>query len=237
MTVSRCSFHNIVHTALYVDAGSAFGSGPQITANSFNQCPTGIRFYGGTLPQSHGTISGNVFENGATAIYVSRVGTSLTLRHNQFIGMTSYGVRNDDSGGTVDARYNWWGEADGPGGQGTGSGSPVSQYVNFANYWTQQNENTQGVFNVVAQRRGDTKVVDIYYDIEGDPGTTYTVNVLVSSSGGEPYTLNPASSSLSGAVGSGQPVGTSHHIEWDATVDDTGQYTDKMRVKVTADRE
>ncbi|RLF48864.1 MAG: hypothetical protein DRN20_03615, partial [Thermoplasmata archaeon] len=35
---------------------------------------------------------------------------------------------------TIDARYNWWGSSDGPGGAGPGSGDNVTEYVDYSNY-------------------------------------------------------------------------------------------------------
>jgi hypothetical protein len=37
---------------------------------------------------------------------------------------------------TVDARYNWWGDASGPSGFGPGTGGSVSQWVNYTPWLT-----------------------------------------------------------------------------------------------------
>lgn len=52
---------------------------------------------------------------------------------NSITGNTSYGVQNTTSSLTVNAEYNWWGDASGPyhATNPTGTGNPVSNYVDF----------------------------------------------------------------------------------------------------------
>ncbi len=207
------------------------GSREIIYANRFENCPTGIRYQGGPSAGSYGYIYGNTFTNGAIAIMVSKVGTSVDVHHNLFNGMTSYGVQNTDTT-SVNAQNNWWGSTNGPTGV---RGSPASTNVVYANYWTTPTQNTQGVWNVFAQRKAGTMLVDIYYDLIGDAGHTYHVTIEASTSGGAPYTISPASQTLSGAVGNGVSPGENLHAVWDASTG--GPYTDTSRVKVTADLE
>ena len=78
-------------------------------------------------------------------------------------------------------------------------------------------------------------LVDVYYDLIGDVGSTYRVSMAASTTGGEPYTLPPSSGSVSGAIGSGVAPANGLHILWDAAANGGGGYTAQMRVKVSAD--
>ncbi|KPJ72140.1 hypothetical protein AMJ52_07270, partial [candidate division TA06 bacterium DG_78] len=56
------------------------------------------------------------------------------INYNNIIDNFEYGVLNEDSNVTVDARYNWWGDASGPyhpDSNPGGLGDSVSDYVNF----------------------------------------------------------------------------------------------------------
>ena len=238
LIVKRCLLQYAYQTGVYVQP-----TGPNLTeivwGNTFDYCPVGIKYDGGTSASVSGQINGNLFEHCSTAIMVDRVNTSLAVHYNRFNTVSTYGVQSTDPTKTVDARQNWWGSATGPGPVGPGSGAPVSAYVDYSNWWTSdsQSPQPQGVWNVLAQRRGDSRLVDIYYDIAGDSGTSYQVNIAVSTTGGEPYTIRPSTRSLSGAVGTGILPEFGHHILWDANADGFSGYTDKMRIKVTADLE
>ena len=65
-------------------------------------------------------------ENGANPL----IGGSLADA-NDIFGNTSYGVHNTDSSVLIMARYNYWGDPDGP---NAGQGDRVSDYVNFSHY-------------------------------------------------------------------------------------------------------
>lgn len=88
------------------------------------------------------------------------------------------------------------------------------------------------VTNVVAQQRPDTKLVDIYYDVEDDDGDLLKIRIEVSDNAGTTYSV-PAFS-LSGDIGDNIEPGTNKHIVWDAGVDWDGEYSDQMRIKVIA---
>ena len=236
--MKRCILQYAYETGLYVQITASTVS-DVIWANIFNNCPISIRYEGGTAADVHGQIFGNLFTTGTTAVAVSHIGTSLTVHHNRFDGLTSYGVQSTDSAGTVDAQQNWWGDETGPSGVGPGFGAQVSAYVDYSDWWIdpEQTPSPEGVSNVFAQRRGDSLLVDIYYDIIGDPGASYEVRLAVSTTGGEPYTIQPSQRSLSGAVGTGVSPELGLHMLWDAAADGYTGYTSKMRVKVTADME
>ena len=87
------------------------------------------------------------------------------------------------------------------------------------------------VSNVRAQQRGGgSKLVDIYYDVADSDGDRLTVGVALTAGG----TAIPATS-LGGAVGSGVAPGSGKQIVWDAGADWAGQFSENVRVSVTAD--
>jgi len=87
------------------------------------------------------------------------------------------------------------------------------------------------VTNVRAsQQGGGSKLVDIYYDVADSDGDRLTVGVSVSN-GGTPV----SATSLSGAVGSNVTPGAGKRIVWDAGADWAGQFSENVRVSVTAD--
>jgi hypothetical protein len=47
-----------------------------------------------------------------------------------------YGLRNGDPNFDIEAQYNWWGHASGPGGVGPGSGDEVSNWVTYSPWLT-----------------------------------------------------------------------------------------------------
>jgi len=180
--INHCLFAYAYHRAVYY-SDSTFGAQSVIAFSEFLQCPVGIEYYGDPVMSTRMTISGNEFHDGTTGILVSRNGAALSITRNSFVSLSSYGVQNT-SGSAIVAQNNWWGNASGPSGSGTGSGVPVSANVDYQNWWTSASADQNGVWNVIAQRRGESQVVDIYYDLVGQAGTTYTVTVKVSATGG-----------------------------------------------------
>lgn len=60
----------------------------------------------------------------------------INLSNNSFRNNTSFGVQNDGTSPMTNAESNFWGAADGPSGQGPGSGDAVSTDVDFASFLT-----------------------------------------------------------------------------------------------------
>lgn len=83
-----------------------------------------------SLPAAAVEVNGNTFASHDVDILVRSQADNTTVKCNIFDG-TGTGVQNDDAGGTVDARENWWGVADGPSGEGPGSGDAVSTNVDY----------------------------------------------------------------------------------------------------------
>jgi hypothetical protein len=61
--------------------------------------------------------------------------TQFAINQNNITGNGEYGVRNIGVG-TADGTCNWWGAADGPSGEGPGSGDAVSENVIYAPWLT-----------------------------------------------------------------------------------------------------
>ena len=70
------------------------------------------------------------------------------------------------------------------------------------------------VTNVRGMQRENSKLVDIYYDIEATDGGTYTVAVSL-----EGYTNDVNAATFSGDVGEGVSPGRNRHILWNAGAD------------------
>ena len=100
-------------------------SGYGISVNGSSAAPTIARNritanpYGVFLSNSANPVIGGSTENG-----------------NDIYGNTGYGVYNDGSAVTVNARYNWWGSDTGPAHASNpgGTGNAVTDYVDFSNF-------------------------------------------------------------------------------------------------------
>ena len=87
------------------------------------------------------------------------------------------------------------------------------------------------VTNVRGSQRQDSKLVDIYYDLNATDGETYTVAVEV-----EGRTNAVTASTFTGDVGEGVSPGTNRHVVWDAGADWPDKKGD-VRAVVTATKE
>lgn len=87
------------------------------------------------------------------------------------------------------------------------------------------------VSNVRAAQRVGTKLVDVYYDLNGGD-VPATVAVAVSDNGGSSYAV-PATS-FTGAVGGGVTSGTNKHVVWNAGADWNGQFFQTVKFRITA---
>ncbi len=68
--------------------------------------------------------------NASNGVYIQD-GANPTINWCNIVGNQGYGVNSINSGVSVDAENNWWGDMSGPGGVGPGTGNPVSTYVDF----------------------------------------------------------------------------------------------------------
>lgn len=61
-------------------------------------------------------------------------GSNPTIRRNNIFDNNGFGLNNTDPSVTINAQGNWWGDASGPGGEGSGAGDEVSGNVDFSNW-------------------------------------------------------------------------------------------------------
>ncbi len=104
----------------------------QLYCNRIESNDRGIRVVGGSgnTPFGGNRISGHA--DGVGLLFEDTVGGGFELRENMFQGNgTGLDWRGD---GTLDARHNWWGAADGPSGAGSGSGDAVAGDVDVSNW-------------------------------------------------------------------------------------------------------
>lgn len=86
-------------------------------------------YYG---PGTAATIMFNTLANNTTGIAVGYLATdasSVVARYNSLFG-NEWGIAS--TGPLIDAALNWWGDVDGPSGEGTGAGDQVSSNVIFS---------------------------------------------------------------------------------------------------------
>jgi len=122
ITISNNTFEGM---GLRVDGGSSMGcaaielagvGGITIENNTITNSNDGIWFAGEALTGDV-TIQNNTITDNVWGIEVKDgVGTvgSITVNYNNLAGNTTYGLLNLESDVTVDAQYNWWGNASGP---------------------------------------------------------------------------------------------------------------------------
>lgn len=99
---------------------------------------------------------------------------------NSIYNNTSYGVQNTSTSVTVDATYNWWGDATGPYNATTnpdGLGNPVSDYVDYADFLTTALAEAPSLFDLLSPENGDTlwsfdSVLDWAVSIDPTPNDT-----------------------------------------------------------------
>ena len=57
--------------------------------------------------------------------------TNVVANYNYIGCGNTYGMRSNADYITADGEYNWWGDASGPGGVGPGTGTQVSDYIDY----------------------------------------------------------------------------------------------------------
>ena len=75
-------------------------------------------------------VEDNTVQMNESGIEVRSSAGGVTVNYTNISGNALYGVENA-AGDLLNAEYNWWGDASGPGGQGLGSGDAVSMNVDY----------------------------------------------------------------------------------------------------------
>ena len=88
------------------------------------------------------------------------------------------------------------------------------------------------VENIRASQLDGTKFVEILYDVEDAENDKLTIRVEISADGGARY--NVPARTFEGAVGANVDPGKDKKIRWNAGLDWDGEFSDKMRVRITA---
>ncbi len=118
------------------------GSEVTISHNILAGAVAGITTQSGLLDNSTITIKDNKICENDYGIYLESVagGSTVLIKYNNLAGNDNYGLYVEDSAVTIDATYNWWGDASGPSGGvadpvtsmiADGTGSAVSENVHF----------------------------------------------------------------------------------------------------------
>lgn len=113
-----------------------------ISQNMLTGAMAGITTQSGLLDNSTVTIEDNKICENDYGIYLESVagGSTVLIKFNNLAGNGNYGIYVEDSAVTIDATYNWWGDASGPSGGvadpvteriADGTGSAVSENVHF----------------------------------------------------------------------------------------------------------
>lgn len=89
------------------------------------------------------------------------------------------------------------------------------------------------VSNIAVSQRDNTKLVDISYDVSFVGGDTVDISCEVSTNSGVSYDI-PVSS-FSGDYGANVGTGTGRLIVWNAGVDWNENYSEQMKVRITAE--
>ena len=103
------------------------GSAELVHANVIESGGSGVDVRGGQVSAACSTFA----DNDGDGVSVAEDGSPLvTLYDSNIFNNDGAGVLNE-SGTELDGRYNWWGDASGPGGQGPGIGDEISGTIRY----------------------------------------------------------------------------------------------------------
>ncbi len=131
---SRCNafINNSIHFNICFGTGiHIFGANSIISGNSIKgDNGVAIHCEDGATPK---ILNNFISENHGDGILTES--SSLPLVYdNIIVGNHGYGLRNADSSVILQATNNWWGDASGPAGEGSGSGDEVAGSVDFSGW-------------------------------------------------------------------------------------------------------
>jgi len=108
--------------------------GTRVESNDLVYSVNGLKFYNVADPYDRGVLGLlNVIQGNTIGVLVEGGHASVPeVHYNSIVGNTVYGALNMDGSADLDATLNWWGDNDGPSGEGTGAGDSVSTNVIFS---------------------------------------------------------------------------------------------------------
>lgn len=114
-----------------------------------------------------------ITQNGTYGIMVEPGSRAMVAVYRSDIdGHLTAGITNTQSTSVVDAIYNWWGAADGPGGNGPGSGDAIYGQVSYEPWLTEP-----GCEGVIVPALQPAEAIAV----ENEPTLTFTVTLNVTS--------------------------------------------------------
>ncbi|UCE18793.1 MAG: right-handed parallel beta-helix repeat-containing protein [Gemmatimonadota bacterium] len=119
---------NETHILMETGTSSLIHSNSIINGSGFN---SGIH-----LDNARAEIVGNSITDDAGDGITLENGADASVFRNNIFGNQGFGLNNTDESVLIIAQDNWWGNASGPGGEGSGSGDEVSTGVDYANWRT-----------------------------------------------------------------------------------------------------
>ena len=75
------------------------------------------------------TVVKNNLSVAGSGVWIGFGNSRIEVHFNNIVDVSEWGVYNDPNNDVVNASLNWWGDLSGPGGEGLGSGAPVSGNV------------------------------------------------------------------------------------------------------------
>jgi|GEM_PF-1499739 len=119
-------------TGIWEDGEGPMGGGILVRDNEVRDNGEGMYF--GNFAQP--TIKRNLIHDNTIGAEFKTGAFPTLFAHNDVYDNTALGVENDTTAAQITVENNWWGAADGPSGQGTGSGDAVSKNVDFLPFLT-----------------------------------------------------------------------------------------------------
>ena len=86
------------------------------------------------LDNSYALIKNNLITTDAGDAIRLENNSTADINYNNIYNNAGFGINNTAPNFTTNAQHNWWGDANGPGGQGSGTGNPVSTGIDFSNW-------------------------------------------------------------------------------------------------------
>ena len=102
----------------------------------------GIKLGGTDNDLDNITIEQNILQLNTYGAKAYSSADGIVINYNKIVNNTLFGVENADTGNQLDAAYNWWGNASGPGGEGPGTGDNVSVNVDYAPWYVDEGMTT-----------------------------------------------------------------------------------------------